>query len=116
MLTKRTTAALAAIVLASSLIVVIGSGGLAGSAFAAKKASTKPNDDTYTTLPYGQDNTKSPKSQSTNTGDSSEDTGNTNGGLSAKSMKKFNKCVSGATEDGEFRQAEANNCYAQAFY
>jgi hypothetical protein len=109
MFTNRTTAALFAIAIASSLIVA---SGFVGSAFAAKK-SQKPDDDTYRTLSAGQDRSGSPKSQNTNTGDSSGAIGDTTG-LSAKELKKLSKCQSdAAAADGDLTLGEVKECYSQ---
>jgi hypothetical protein len=123
--TKKITMALFAIVIASSLIVV--SGGLVGSAFAAKKKVKQ--DDAYGTVPtistdkdksslpavLREDNkSNSPKSQSANAGDSSGASGDTNS-VSAKDLKSLSKCQSGAAADGDLTLAEVKGCYSQVF-
>jgi hypothetical protein len=122
MFTNRTTmAALFTIAIATSLIVV--SGGLVGSAFAAKKVKTQ--DDAYGTVPavsLGKEKSSppavlrddSPKSKSTNADDLSGSTGDTSG-ISAKDLKSLSKCQSGAAEDGDLTQAEVTDCYRQVF-
>jgi hypothetical protein len=121
MFTNRTMAALFTIAIASSLIVV--SGGFVGSVFAAKKVKQ----DEYGTVPtvaLGKSKDKSslpavlrddsPKSQSTNAGDSGGTKGDSND-ISAKELKSLSKCQSGAAADGDLTQAEVTDCYSQVF-
>jgi hypothetical protein len=112
MFTKRTTAALFAIAIASSLIVV--SGGLVGSAFAVKKVSRNPHDDTYSVSSDSQDKSISPKSQSANADDSSGITRDSNG-ISAKDLQNLSECESSAAEDADLTRGEVNDCYSQVF-
>jgi hypothetical protein len=109
MLTNKTMAALFAIAIASSLIVVCG---VVGSAF----AFTKSNDVTTSrTINFDwKDKSDSPKSDSTNAGDSSGATGESSG-VSAKDLKSLSKCESGATADGDLTEAEVTSCYRQVF-
>jgi hypothetical protein len=132
MFTKRTTAALFTIAIASSLIVV--SGGFVGSAFAKKASGTSSTDEDKSSLPAVLRD-DSPKSKSTNAGDSGGTTGDTSGisakkstnagdsggttgdtsGISAKDLKSLSKCQSGAAADGDLTQAEVTDCYNQVF-
>jgi hypothetical protein len=109
MFTNRTTAALFTIAIASSLIVA---SGFVGSAFAAKKANQKPDDDMYRTLSDGQDKAASPKSHSASTGDSDRSVGDTSL-LSSKELKKLSKCQSDAAADGDLTLGEVKVCYGQ---
>jgi hypothetical protein len=111
MFTKRTTAALFTIAIASSLIVV--SGGFVGSAFAKKASATSSTDEDKSSLPAVLRD-DSPKSKSTNAGDSGGTTGDTSG-ISAKDLKSLSKCQSGAAADGDLTQAEVTDCYSQVF-
>jgi hypothetical protein len=119
MFSNRTMAALFTIALATSLVVV--SGGFVGSAF-AKKAKQDESGTVPTVSSLGKDTSSlpavlrddSPKSQSTNAGDLSGATGDTNG-ISAKDLKSLSKCQSGAAADGDLTQAEVTDCYHQVF-
>jgi hypothetical protein len=120
MFTKRTMAALFTIAIASSLIVA---SGFVGSAFAAKKVKQHEYG-TVPTVALGKTKDKSslpavlrddsPKSQSTNAGDSGGTTGDSNG-ISAKDLKSLSKCQAGAAADGDLTQAEVTGCYRQLF-
>jgi hypothetical protein len=112
MFTKRTTVALFAIAIASSLIVVSG-GGFVGSAL-AKKAKQADEYGTTPQVALGKEKSSSPKSDSTNAGDSGGSTGDTNG-ISAKDLKSLSKCQSSAAADGDLTQAEVTDCYRQVF-
>jgi hypothetical protein len=106
MLNNRTImAALFAIAIASSLIVA--SGGIVGSAFAAKKTSLKSGDGTYTTLSDGKDGASSPRSNTANLPDSN--------GVSKSDMNTLSKCQFGAAADGDLTLPELKHCYTQVF-
>ena len=114
MYSKRTKAALFAIAIASSLIFV--GGGFVGAAFAAKKGRDNAVTNTITD-PNGTDNS-SPKSQSTNAGDSSPSTGDASSSSnsnSAKDLKSLSKCQSDAAKDGDLTLSEVHDCYGQVF-
>jgi hypothetical protein len=108
MFTRRITSALFAIAIASSLILV--SGGLVGSAFAAKKE--RDGQTNTITDPNGIDISSTPKSHSENTGDSNGITGDSNG-FSSKELKKLSKCQSDAAADGDLTLADVKDCYRQ---
>ena len=112
MFTKGRTVTLLAIAIASSLIAV--SSGLLGSAFAAKKGRDNPILTNTITDPNGTDNSRSPKSQSIKTGDSSSNTGSANS-ISGKHLKSLSKCQSDAAKDGDLTLTEVKNCYSQVF-
>jgi hypothetical protein len=110
MFSKRITAALFAIAIASSLIVV--SGDLLGSAFAAKKGRDSAEITNTIVDPNGTDKSSSPKSQSTNAGESSPTAG-ASSNISGKDLKSLSKCQSDAAKDGDLTLTEVNDCYGQ---
>ena len=112
MLTKRTMTALFAIAIVSSLIIVSG-GSFVGSVL-AKKAKEADEYGTAPMVALGTEKSSSPKSHSTNTGDTGGSTGDTNG-ISAKDLKSLSKCQSSAAADGDLTQAEVTDCYRQVF-
>jgi hypothetical protein len=117
MLNNRTTkAALFAIAIASSLIVA--SGGIIGSAFAAKKTSQKSDEGTYTTLSDGKDGVSGPRSNTANLPNSgvTHQDSNSNGNTASKSdLNSLSKCQSGAAADGDLTLPELKHSYSQSF-
>ena len=108
--------ALFAIAVASSLMVT--SGGIAGSAFAAKKNSQKSDDDTYTTLSDGKDGVSGPISNTVNlpnSGTSPQDSNSNGNGVSKSDLNSLSKCQSDAAADGDLTLSELKHCYTQAF-
>jgi hypothetical protein len=116
MLNNRTTkAALFAIAIASSLIVA--SGGIIGSAFAAKKTSQKSDEGTYTTLSDGKDGVSGPRSNTANlpnSGASHQDSNSNGNSVSKSDLNSLSKCQSGAAADGDLTLSELKHCYTQA--
>ena len=116
MLNNRTTkAALFAIAIASSLIVA--SGGIIGSAFAAKKPSQKSDEGTYTTLSDGKDGVSGPRSNTANlpnSGVSHQDSNSNGNSVSKSDLNSLSKCQSGAAADGDLTLSELKHCYTQA--
>lgn len=117
MLNNRTImAALFTIAIASSLLVA--SGGMIGSAFAAKKNSQKSDDGTYTTSSDGKNNVSGPRSNTANLPNSrasSQDTNSNTNGVSQSDLKSLSNCQSVAAADGDLTLPELKDCYAQAF-
>jgi len=104
--------ALFAIAVASSLMVA--SGGIAGSAFAAKKNSQKSD----TTLPDGKDGVSGPMSNTVNlpnSGTSPQDSNSNGNSVSKSDLNSLSKCQSGAAADGDLTLSELKHCYTQAF-
>ena len=116
MLNNRTTkAALFAIAIASSLIVA--SGGIIGSAFAAKKTSQKSDEGTYTTLSDGKDGVSGPRSNTANlpsSGTSPQDSNSNGNSVSKSDLNSLSKCQSAAAADGDLTLSELKHCYTQA--
>jgi len=104
--------ALFAIAVASSLMVA--SGGIAGSAFAAKKNSQKSD----TTLPDGKDGVSGPMSNTVNlpnSGTIPQDSNSNGNSVSKSDLNSLSKCQSGAAADGDLTLSELKHCYTQAF-
>ncbi len=104
--------ALFAIAVASSLMVA--SGGIAGSAFAAKKNSQKSD----TTLSDGKDGVSGPMSNTVNlpnSGTSSQDSNSNGNSVSKSDLNSLSKCQSGAAADGDLTLSELKHCYTQIF-
>ena len=116
MLNNRTTkAALFAIAIASSLIVA--SGGIIGSAFAAKKTSQKSDEGTYIKLSDGKDGVSGPRSNTANlpnSGTSHQDSNSNGNSVSKSDLNSLSKCQSGAAADGDLTLSELKHCYTQA--
>jgi hypothetical protein len=109
---RRMMSALFAIAVASSLMVA--SGGIAGSAFAAKKNSQKSD----TTLPDGKDGVSGPMSNTVNlpnSGTSPQDSNSNGNSVSKSDLNSLSKCQSGAAADGDLTVSELKHCYTQAF-
>jgi hypothetical protein len=109
---RRMMSALFAIAVASSLMVA--SGGIAGSAFAAKKNSQKSD----TTLPDGKDGVSGPMSNTVNlpnSGTSPQDSNSNGNSVSKSDLNSLSKCQSGAAADGDLTLSELKHCYTQAF-
>ncbi len=110
-------AAVFAIAVASSLIVA--SGGIAGSAFAAKKSSQNSGDgNTYTTLSDSKGGVSGPRSSAVNlpnSGTSPQDGNSNSNGISKTDLNSLSKCQSGAAADGDLTLPELKHCYTQTF-
>jgi len=109
---RRMMSALFAIAVASSLMVA--SGGIAGSAFAAKKNSQKSD----TTLPDGKDGVSGPMSNTVNlpnSGTIPQDSNSNGNSVSKSDLNSLSKCQSGAAADGDLTLSELKHCYTQAF-
>jgi hypothetical protein len=109
---RRMMSAVFAIAVASLLMVA--SGGIAGSAFAAKKNSQKSD----TTLPDGKDGVSGPMSNTVNlpnSGTSPQDSNSNGNSVSKSDLNSLSKCQSGAAADGDLTLSELKHCYTQAF-
>jgi hypothetical protein len=109
---RRMMSAVFAIAVASLLMVA--SGGIAGSAFAAKKNSQRSD----TTLSDGKDGVSGPMSNTVNlpnSGTSPQDSNSNGNSVSKSDLNSLSKCQSGAAADGGLTLSELKHCYTQAF-